>query len=97
MTPTQESTRKAENRIHAIRRRQLSLALGVGIPYFTAIICMFLAVYLIGAQVASVKLLGFPLHYWLVAVAVYPVTWGIFIWYVGKANRMEDEIEEEVM
>jgi putative solute:sodium symporter small subunit len=39
--------------------------------------------------------MGLPLHYWLVALAVYPLTWILFIWYVGKANALEDEISKE--
>lgn len=81
--------------IEAIRKRQLRFALGVGIPYFAAIIIMFLAVYLAKDAVDAVVLAGLPLQYWLVAVAVYPITWGLFIWYVISANRIEDEIESE--
>ncbi|QGY40861.1 hypothetical protein GM415_12225 [Pseudodesulfovibrio cashew] len=81
------------NQIDMIRKRQLAIALGVGIPYFAFVISIFLLVYLLGDAVAQVSILDFPLHYWLVAIAVYPITWGLFIWYVGKANAMEDEIE----
>lgn len=84
------------DQIEAIRKRQLSVALGVGIPYFAFVIGIFLLVYLASDLVTQVSLMGFPLHYWLVAVAVYPITWGLFIWYVGKANSMEDEIAAEV-
>jgi hypothetical protein len=31
-----------------------------------------------------------------VAIAIYPITWALFIWYVGKANEIEDEIAETV-
>jgi len=78
--------------IETIRKRQLAMALGVGIPYFTLIIGIFLFVYLVPKPILKIDLLGLPLHYWLVAVAVYPVTWGLFIWYVGKANNLEEEI-----
>jgi len=81
------------DRIEAIRKQQLKIALGVGIPYFAFVIGIFLLVYLAKEAVTQVSLMGFPLHYWLVAVAIYPITWGLFIWYVGKANALEDEIE----
>jgi putative solute:sodium symporter small subunit len=82
--------------IERIRKRQLSIALGVGIPYFAFVIGVFLLVYLAGAWVSGISIMGFPLHYWLVAIAIYPITWGLFIWYVGKANQIEDEIAEIV-
>lgn len=81
--------------IEAIRKRQLGLALGVGIPYFAFVIGIFLTVYLAQEAVTQVVLMGFPLHYWLVAIALYPITWVLFIWYVGKANAMEDEIQQQ--
>jgi len=81
------------DRIETIRKRQLGMALGVGIPYFAFVIGIFLLVYLAPAAVTGVSIAGFPLHYWLVAIAIYPVTWALFIWYVGKANALEDEIE----
>lgn len=83
-----------DKQIEAIRNRQLKLALGVGIPYFTFIIGMFLLVYLAKDVVAAISIMNFPLHYWLVAIAVYPITWVLFIWYVKVANAMEDEIAE---
>ncbi|GAB7024390.1 sodium/substrate symporter small subunit [Salidesulfovibrio brasiliensis] len=95
MSSSNETVKPIGTAIDRIRRRQLSLALNIGIPYFAAIIGMFLVVYLAGPSVAAVNIMGFPLHYWLVAVAVYPITWALFIWYVGKANRMEDDIEQE--
>ncbi|MBC16281.1 conserved protein of unknown function [Pseudodesulfovibrio profundus] len=83
-------------RIDAIRKRQLKFALGIGIPYFAFVISIFLVVYMASQSITDVAIMGFPLHYWLVAVAVYPITWALFIWYVGKANRMEDEIEADM-
>jgi len=83
-------------RIDAIRKRQLKFALGIGIPYFAFVISIFLVVYMASQSITEVAIMGFPLHYWLVAVAVYPITWALFIWYVGKANRMEDEIEADM-
>jgi len=82
------------DQIEAIRKRQLQFALGVGIPYFAFVIGIFLVVYLASGAVTQVSIAGFPLHYWLVAIAIYPITWALFIWYVGKANAIEDEIEE---
>lgn len=79
--------------IESIRKKQLRFALGVGIPYFAFVIGIFLIVYLAKEAVTQVSLMGFPLHYWLVAIAIYPITWALFIWYVGKANAIEDEIE----
>jgi putative solute:sodium symporter small subunit len=84
------------DQIEAIRKRQLTIALGVGVPYFAFVIGIFLLVYLAGEAVAKTSIMGFPLHYWLVAVAIYPITWALFIWYVGKANALEDEIEAEL-
>lgn len=84
------------DQIEAIRKRQLAFALGVGIPYFAFVIGIFLLVYLAGEAVTQISLMGFPLHYWLVAIAIYPITWVLFIWYVNKANSMEDEIAEKV-
>lgn len=82
--------------IEAIRKRQLAFALGVGIPYFAFVISIFLVVYMASETITGISLMGFPMHYWLVAIAVYPITWVLFIWYVRKANAMEDEITEEV-
>jgi putative solute:sodium symporter small subunit len=84
------------NQIERIRTRQLKFALGVGIPYFAFVIGIFLLVYLASATVTQISIMGFPLHYWLVAIAIYPITWVLFIWYVGKANAIEDEIAETV-
>ncbi|WP_419788256.1 sodium/substrate symporter small subunit [Pseudodesulfovibrio sp.] len=81
------------DRIEAIRKRQLSMALSVGIPYFAFVIAIFLIVYLVPDTATSISLAGFPLHYWLVAIAIYPITWVLFIWYVRMANALEDEIE----
>lgn len=81
------------DQIEAIRKRQLKFALSIGIPFFAFVIGIFLLVYLASEAVTQVSIMGFPLHYWLVAIAVYPITWGLFIWYVGRANAMEDEIE----
>ncbi|WP_207259726.1 hypothetical protein [Desulfovibrio sp. Huiquan2017] len=84
------------DQIERIRKRQLRFALGVGVPYFAFVIGIFLLVYLAGAWVTGISILGFPLHYWLVAIAIYPITWGLFIWYVSKANQIEDEIADAV-
>ncbi|BDQ36615.1 hypothetical protein SYK_09750 [Pseudodesulfovibrio nedwellii] len=84
------------DQIEAIRKKQLKFALGVGIPYFAFVISIFLLVYLASEAVTRISIMGFPLHYWLVAIAIYPITWVLFIWYVGKANAMEDEIAEKV-
>ena len=84
------------DQIEKIRKRQLAFALGVGIPYFAFVIGIFLVVYLASNAISSISIIGFPLHYWLVAIAIYPITWGLFIWYVGKANAIEDEIAETV-
>ncbi|QJB58528.1 DUF4212 domain-containing protein [Pseudodesulfovibrio sp. zrk46] len=84
------------DQIEAIRKKQLKMALGVGIPYFSFVIGIFLVVYLASETVTQVSIMGFPLHYWLVAIAIYPITWALFIWYVRKANKMEDEIEQQV-
>lgn len=82
--------------IERIRKRQLKFAMGIGIPYFAFVIGIFLLVYLAKEAITQFSFMGFPLHYWLVAIAIYPITWGLFIWYVGKANEIEDEIEEKL-
>ena len=84
------------DQIERIRTRQLKFALGVGIPYFAFVIGIFLLVYMASEAVSHTSILGFPLHYWLVAIAIYPITWGLFIWYVNKANAIEDDIAEKV-
>lgn len=84
------------DQIEDIRKRQLKFALGIGIPYFAFVISIFLLVYLASEAVTQISIMGFPLHYWLVAVAVYPITWCLFIWYVGRANAMEDEISASI-
>ena len=84
------------DQVEAIRKRQLAFALRVGIPYFAFVIGIFLMVYLASSAISSISIMGFPLHYWLVAIAIYPITWVLFIWYVGKANAIEDEIAETV-
>lgn len=82
--------------VERIRKRQLKFALGVGLPYFAFIIGIFLVVYLAPEAVSTTKIWDLPLHYWLVAIAVYPITWVLFIWYVKKANAIEDRLEEVV-
>ena len=82
--------------IDEIRKRQLRFALNIGVPYFAFVIAIFLLVYLSKGAITEIQIMNFPLHYWLVAVAVYPVTWALFIWYVGKANALEDEIETKM-
>ena len=82
--------------IEQIRKRQLKFALGIGAPYFAFVIGIFLVVYLTKGAIAEIQILNFPLHYWLVAIAIYPITWALFIWYVGKANALEDEIEAKM-
>lgn len=94
-TATNRLVDESFDRIDRIRKRQLKIALGVGIPYFAFVIGIFLLVYLSGEAIAHTSIMGFPLHYWLVAVAIYPITWALFIWYVGKANALEDEIENK--
>ncbi|MGL1861979.1 MAG: hypothetical protein OCC46_05585 [Pseudodesulfovibrio sp.] len=84
------------DQIDDIRQRQLKFALGIGVPYFAFVIGIFLLVYLAGETISKMSFLNFPLHYWLVAVAIYPITWALFIWYVGKANAMEDELAAKV-
>lgn len=84
------------DKIEAIRTRQLKFALSIGVPYFAFVIGIFLVVYLAKDAISQVSMMGFPLHYWLVAIAVYPITWGLFMWYVAKANSMEDEIEAKL-
>ncbi len=84
------------DQIETIRKKQLAFALSVGIPYFAFVIGIFLVVYLAKEAITGIILMGFPLHYWLVAIAIYPITWVLFIWYVGRANAMEDEIAAKV-
>ncbi|BCS87567.1 DUF4212 domain-containing protein [Pseudodesulfovibrio sediminis] len=84
------------DQIEKIRKRQLRFALGIGVPYFAFVISIFMVIYLAGETISQISIMNFPLHYWLVAVAIYPITWGLFIWYVGKANAIEDEIATEL-
>ncbi|NDV19011.1 DUF485 domain-containing protein [Pseudodesulfovibrio sp. JC047] len=84
------------DQFETIRKKQLAFALSVGIPYFAGVIGIFLLVYLAGETVARISIMGFPLHYWLVAIAIYPITWVLFIWYVHKANAMEDDIARKL-
>ncbi|WP_456324398.1 hypothetical protein [Desulfonauticus submarinus] len=80
--------------IEKIRKKQLSFALKFGIPYILFIILMYLVVYIGKDWIVKQKIFSLPLHYFLVAVFIYPITWIIFGYYVKKANKMEDEIKK---
>ncbi|MDQ7032256.1 MAG: hypothetical protein Q9M37_06015 [Desulfonauticus sp.] len=78
-----------------IRKRQLSFALKFAVPYIGFIILMYLVVYLGKDWIVNQQIFGLPLHYFLVAIFIYPVTWLIFGYYVKRANDMEDEIKKQ--
>lgn len=81
--------------IDSIRKRQLALALGVGVPYFVFVVGIFCLVYLGKDFVTSTLVAGLPLHYWLVAIAIYPVTWAVFVWFVRRADAIERDLALE--
>jgi len=78
-----------------IRKRQLAFALKFGIPYVGGVILMYLVVYLGKDWIVNQKIFSLPLHYFLVAVLIYPLTWIVFGYYVKKANQMDDELKQE--
>ena len=80
--------------VNELRKKQLRFALLFGIPYFVFILFIYLLTYLASDWVAGVTVLSLPLHYFLVAILVYPITWVLFIYYVKQANSMEDEIKK---
>jgi uncharacterized membrane protein (DUF485 family) len=82
--------------VKALRRRQLKFALSFGIPYLIFILAIYFFVYLGGQAATAPKVGNLPLHYFLVAVFVYPVTWIVVIWYVRKANALEGKLERQV-
>ncbi|SDN87519.1 hypothetical protein SAMN04488516_1105 [Desulfonauticus submarinus] len=82
------------NATEKIRKKQLRFALKFGVPYILFIILMYLVVYLGKDWIVKQKIFSLPLHYFLVAVLIYPITWIIFGYYVRKANQMEDEIKK---
>jgi uncharacterized membrane protein (DUF485 family) len=82
--------------VNTLRKKQLSFALAFGIPYFASIIGLYLLVYLAKDWISAQSLGGMPLHYVLVGLVIYPVTWIIFIIYTKAANAMEDTIEETI-
>lgn len=81
--------------VEDLRKKQLKFALGFGIPYFAFILGIYLLTYLAKDWVTAQKVGSMPLHYFLVAFVVYPITWVIFIIYVRLANRMEDKLKQE--
>lgn len=82
------------SKIEQIRKKQLNFALKFGVPYFVFIILMYLIVYIGKDTVVNIKVFSMPLHYFLVALLIYPITWFLFGFYVKKANQMEDELEQ---
>ncbi|MDK2921638.1 MAG: hypothetical protein PWR24_1195 [Desulfonauticus sp.] len=80
--------------VQKIRKKQLNFALKFGIPYFLFIIVMYLAVYIGKETIIKIKIFSLPLHYFLVAIFIYPLTWLVFGFYVKKANEMEDNLEK---
>jgi len=80
--------------VNELRKKQLRFALIFGIPYFLFILFIYLLTYLAKDWIAGVTFFSLPLHYFLVAVFVYPITWIVFIYYVKMANNMEDEIKK---
>jgi uncharacterized membrane protein (DUF485 family) len=82
--------------VNTLRKKQLSFALAFGIPYFASIIGLYFLVYLAKDWISAQSLGGMPLHYVLVGLVIYPVTWIIFIIYTKAANAMEDTIEETI-
>jgi uncharacterized membrane protein (DUF485 family) len=82
--------------VNTLRKKQLNFALAFGIPYFASIIGLYLLVYLAKDWISAQSLGGMPLHYVLVGLVIYPVTWIIFIIYTKAANAMEDTIEETI-
>ncbi|MFO7817758.1 MAG: DUF485 domain-containing protein [Thermodesulfobacteriota bacterium] len=81
--------------VEELRKKQLKFALAFGIPYFAFILGVYFLTYLAKDWVVAREVAGMPLHYFLVAVFVYPVTWIVFIIYVRLANRMEDQLKQE--
>ncbi|GAU07839.1 hypothetical protein DPF_0538 [Desulfoplanes formicivorans] len=79
--------------VNTLRKKQLTFALAFGIPYFVSIIGLYLLVYLAKDWIAGQTLGGMPLHYVLVGLVIYPVTWIIFIIYTKAANAMEDTMQ----
>ena len=81
--------------VNALRKQQLRFALAFGIPYFTFIIAIYLLVYLGREWIIHTTLFGLPLHYVLVGLFIYPLTWIIFIIYTRAANAMEDRMQND--
>ncbi len=81
--------------VNALRKKQLRFALAFGIPYFTGIIGLYLLVYLGREWIIRATLFGLPLHYVLVGLFIYPLTWIIFIFYTRAANAMEDRMQAD--
>ncbi|WP_462324657.1 DUF485 domain-containing protein [Desulfoplanes sp.] len=79
--------------VNALRKKQLAFALAFGIPYFASIIGLYLLVYIGRDWISTQSLFGMPLHYVLVGLVIYPVTWIIFIIYTRAANAMEDTLQ----
>jgi len=81
--------------VEKLRKKQLTFALAFGIPYFTAIIALYLLVYIGKEWIIQQSVLGLPLHYVLVGLFIYPLTWIIFIIYTRAANAMEDQMQTD--
>ncbi len=81
--------------VEELRKKQFRFALAFGIPYFAFVLALYILTYLAKDWVVGKEIGGMPLHYFLVAVLVYPITWAVFIIYVRLANRMEDKLKSE--
>ncbi|MFA6809989.1 MAG: DUF485 domain-containing protein [Desulfoplanes sp.] len=81
--------------VNKLRKKQLNFALAFGIPYFTFIIALYILVYIGKDWIIHQSIAGLPLHYVLVGLVIYPLTWIIFIIYTRAANAMEDQMQHE--
>ncbi|NCC26036.1 MAG: hypothetical protein EOM25_12715 [Deltaproteobacteria bacterium] len=78
-------------RVERLRKRQLRLALGMGLPYLGLVAGMFVFFYIGGRNFGPVEEL--PLRYWLSAVVVYPVGWGLYAWFARRSAALERNLE----
>lgn len=81
--------------VEKLRKKQLRFALAFGIPYFAGIIAIYLLVYVGKEWIIQQEIFGLPLHYVLVGLFIYPLTWIIFIIYTRAANAMEDQMQTD--
>jgi hypothetical protein len=90
-----EQTSYGEIFLADLVRRQRRLSLSVAGVYLL-FLCALPLVNLLVPDLAGLAVLGLPLGWLVLAVAVYPLLWGLAYYFVTTARHYEDEFTELV-